>query len=275
MGTYFHGWRRKLGCVALAIAIPFAVSWIRSYVYHEGFSFSVSGRKHSITTWNGDLIWMAFKSTGSLGPSFWSHAIVPGPPLRDARPLDSSRWVMPHFAIVTPLTVLSASLLLSIGTFFHGRRRKVGGITFVLAVIVSAGWIRSFTASDEFTFSTSAARWHIVTSELGNLRWVSSQCGEWRPPSWDAFPIEEMDVPDEHASNGWFIRYNEPTNADNFEIIAPYWLAVGPLTLLSALLIVWPKKKTPKQTPSTVVNATEPDPECVQNMLLECPQVTR
>ncbi|MDB5348223.1 MAG: hypothetical protein JWP89_6600 [Schlesneria sp.] len=41
MYTFFHGWRRKLGCVALVTACVFAVAWVRSFFIWDVLTFPV------------------------------------------------------------------------------------------------------------------------------------------------------------------------------------------------------------------------------------------
>ena len=39
MREFFKGWRRKAGCIALAMAVFFTVSCVRSYFSHDGVAF--------------------------------------------------------------------------------------------------------------------------------------------------------------------------------------------------------------------------------------------
>ncbi|HEY4261983.1 MAG TPA: hypothetical protein VGM98_17570 [Schlesneria sp.] len=169
------------------------------------------------------------------------------------------------------------------GTYFHGWRRKVGCVVLMMAMMTSVAWGRSFLVADVFLFSTSVGRWHIVTSELGEFQWLSSQSLRWRKADWGRYPIPPTNFYPQldHENSESYVRYTElvsmgPTfKLQSFELTLAYWMIVGPLTLLSAILILWPKKKSPKQTLGVIVNAAEEDPESVQNLVLESPLVTR
>ena len=115
MRDFFHGWRRKVGCVTLVIAILLTVSWVRSYMRHEGFAFSAFGRKHTVNVWNGYIIWLSHNPFGRPGPYAWSDAISPDVELDFGTLPDSyrlTRRIMPHKNFVIPLTLLSPYLIL-------------------------------------------------------------------------------------------------------------------------------------------------------------------
>ena len=114
MQTFFHSWRRKAGCVTLVMAILLAVSWVRSYVHHEGVAFSVFGRKHTFHVWNGDIVWLSHNPFGNPGTYAWSDVISPDIALDFGTLPDSYgliRWIIPHKVLVIPLTLISAYLI--------------------------------------------------------------------------------------------------------------------------------------------------------------------
>ncbi|MDB5345772.1 MAG: hypothetical protein JWP89_4149 [Schlesneria sp.] len=42
MRNFFHGWRRKLGCVTLVMALALMVGWMRSRVVQDGLALNCS-----------------------------------------------------------------------------------------------------------------------------------------------------------------------------------------------------------------------------------------
>lgn len=126
MGGFFHGWRRKTGCVILFLACVFLGGWVRSWesadeieirfndhtliwfvscydwvgcgVHHEkGFVFHKSRR----TRWTS-----AYRSEGD-GDAFQGYDFY-----LEGR-VSSTYLVLPYSVFVIPLTLLAAFLLLS------------------------------------------------------------------------------------------------------------------------------------------------------------------
>jgi hypothetical protein len=142
MHTFFHGWRRKAGCVALLIACAMAGMWIRSRVRYEYFIVPLGSVSYGVTSMHGGLDFARMTELDS-SPAYTSiyksvelH-IAPEDPF-NGTPWDASfefdwRWdwagfhigegqypsrrdqdfMIPYWAIVLPLTLLSARLLLS------------------------------------------------------------------------------------------------------------------------------------------------------------------
>lgn len=79
MPKFFHGWRRKLGCLTLLLACVFAVGWVRSPFIQDAIHIPCD---------DGDY----FCEIGQQRISF----------IR-----------VPYWSIVIPMTLLSAYLLLS------------------------------------------------------------------------------------------------------------------------------------------------------------------
>ena len=120
MLTFFHGWRRKTGCVTLVLACAFAGGWIRSLVvadligFNSNYLISAGGLFGSIhvdeTTHNG-LFWEINPNLFGLhsDPYFfwsWSGFVL-------ALSQNKLVWTIPYWSIVIPLTALSAVLLLT------------------------------------------------------------------------------------------------------------------------------------------------------------------
>lgn len=152
MGGFFRGWRRKCGCVTLVLACAVMVGWVRSAVYYDGVDITPSSRRHVIRSMTGRISWFYAHSyetrvinRGIRFPSFkinpedeheidlgegskglivrdfrflrnsqlWDHYTelvqTPGAPVS----VDMKLVQVPHWALVLPLTAVSAYLLLS------------------------------------------------------------------------------------------------------------------------------------------------------------------
>src|SRR5258708_4117292 len=75
MHTFFHGWRRKAGCVALVMACVFTGIWIRSYRIVDTFSFHPdNGPRHYLTLSPYGAQWARKEGSGQVihGPTFMS-----------------------------------------------------------------------------------------------------------------------------------------------------------------------------------------------------------
>ena len=97
MKDFFHGWRRKAGCVTLVMALAVTGAWVRSNIVEDDLSFlypdlqsSEGGIEWTFLTWRREL----FK--GREGN--WLVRQV--------------YWRVPYGFVATPLTLLSAYLLL-------------------------------------------------------------------------------------------------------------------------------------------------------------------
>lgn len=140
---FFHGWRRKVGVVALVMACGLASEWIRSQSSGDTLLFHGRRQVHGIGSSRGELSWTTnWLTDGSNRPVFsritWSsYPILPRSagftPIEDQ--IDHWRlsgygfefykchWTgskqsavvctFPYWAITIPITVVSACLLVS------------------------------------------------------------------------------------------------------------------------------------------------------------------
>ncbi len=61
MGDFFHGWRRKLGVVALLMACLITTAWVRSLRVEDRLVFfSAKNALQSLHAWNGAVSWTSF-----------------------------------------------------------------------------------------------------------------------------------------------------------------------------------------------------------------------
>lgn len=118
MHTFFHGWRRKAGVVALAMAMFLWLAWMRSYTYSDFIGIS---RNHQLllllVSSRGEIWWETCQDSRDPPPSdpFWcgsyQHGLVP-----DLLPIEEENSEalpsVPYAYLTCPLTLLSAYLVL-------------------------------------------------------------------------------------------------------------------------------------------------------------------
>ncbi len=115
MREFFGGWRRKVGCVTLVMAVLFTASWVRSYFSHDGVAFPMFARKHTVHARKAEIRVLSHDPLGRAGAYAWSDAIAPDVELDFGTLPDSYRAThrtYAHWALVLPLTLLSAYLIL-------------------------------------------------------------------------------------------------------------------------------------------------------------------
>jgi hypothetical protein len=57
MRKFFHGWRRRAGCILLIMAITLAGVWVRGIVAPKTVEWPLGNQTLLLTTNNGRLIW--------------------------------------------------------------------------------------------------------------------------------------------------------------------------------------------------------------------------
>jgi hypothetical protein len=116
MGDFFHGWRRKVGCLLLAVAVALTSGWVRSLKVSEMAWCDFYGHSVMLAHGNGRLQWL--RSTADPLVSFdyrWKpHAD------RNRIFLDNPWWkwdqynlTVPYWSLVIPLILVSAWLILT------------------------------------------------------------------------------------------------------------------------------------------------------------------
>ena len=111
--------------------------------------------------------------------------------------------------------------------FFHGWRRKAGCGALVLALVFTAGWIRSLVIKNEEWSFTVAGHQHLVFFNGGVLDWRSCAIDHAPTKGWVMLGI------DRYATR----------------LLFPYIIIPVPLTLLSTYLILWKPRPKPKGEP--------------------------
>ena len=87
MREFFHGWRRKAGCVALVMACLLMVVWVRSLFVLDKFLFSQKQSVHAISSMDGNCSWLSVTPFSDVIPSGWSlqPRWVPSPLTENSR----------------------------------------------------------------------------------------------------------------------------------------------------------------------------------------------
>ena len=114
MREFFHGWRRKAGCVLLVMACGLATSWVRSWTIEDSIDFMLGHRQQRITSDKERLLWGAwdFTESGTYGWSSKPHPELSGGGFVIFNSQRPSFWTISHWTVVLPLTLLSAYLIL-------------------------------------------------------------------------------------------------------------------------------------------------------------------
>jgi hypothetical protein len=150
MGTFFKGWRPKIGVLTLAMACAFAVGWVRSHFSDDRISLKLAtGAFGARSNWKSLLVFRSQLVEGLSNLNTPNLTLHSDPTKNDhRRPLPETHWfnngleitwridgfgfhagraeyivekrtsawtyycVMPYWSIVLPLTMLSAWLLL-------------------------------------------------------------------------------------------------------------------------------------------------------------------
>ena len=144
MPPFFHGWRRKAGCVLLVMATVFMGGWIRSHVANDELFLGKCRGIHSFSLYSGrngiTLQSRTAAETKALNPAWHSWPLDPGDSTYLAQhsfhvewawhwcgfnageshdyEMPGWRmawWTIPYWSIVCPLAILSAYLILRPG----------------------------------------------------------------------------------------------------------------------------------------------------------------
>jgi hypothetical protein len=159
------------------------------------------------------------------------------------------------------------------GNVFHGWRRKVGCITLLMALILTAGWLRSFSLEEclcqvfvqqniELVSAAGSLGWRKVTLLYPNTfttmyrppqGYSARRHSRGRTPPIPVFPIVSTEHKWTRESTfeipGFtFVTARADWNDIRMSVwIVPYWSLVIPLTLVSAwLLVSKPRRRTKK-----------------------------
>lgn len=126
--------------------------------------------------------------------------------------------------------------------FFHGRRRKAGVATLMMALILMAGWIRSSKVEDSLLLRVTDSECELFNSWKGHLEWERIQKERTdlgRGFNWGSTSSPRSAFIYTRAINrcyGFGFEYSQRERSTVLTV--PYWSFVCPLTLLSAHLLL-------------------------------------
>ncbi|MDB5344383.1 MAG: hypothetical protein JWP89_2760 [Schlesneria sp.] len=119
MRDFFHGWRRKVGCVLLVVTCALAALWVRSLTVCDAIEFDFSDAQHTLFSCRGRGHWLRRDNCSGPSPRVWSEADLELAQARFAikslklnRLPDPVEFRVGYCAIVMPLTLISAILIL-------------------------------------------------------------------------------------------------------------------------------------------------------------------
>ena len=123
MREFFNGWRRKVGCVALVMALVLTGEWLRSRVVQDQITLGVNQRCHVVVSSRGYLRWFAIDDASSPFLSWRSGVFtdishgkfllaIPGRGTAVVNVYAGRDWTVPYAFVALPMALLSAYLIL-------------------------------------------------------------------------------------------------------------------------------------------------------------------
>lgn len=142
MFEFFRGWRRKIGCVTLMMALALTGVWLRSENVADEIRFTIGQRRHLIMSRHEKLSWWGWNAgdaTEFYAP-YMSRKLIPIPrenrlprgafngsafregpsdltwalfDIDDTGTFEVKMWMLPHWQIALMLASISAYLLFS------------------------------------------------------------------------------------------------------------------------------------------------------------------
>jgi hypothetical protein len=125
MKEFFHGWRRKVGCLSLLLACLIAGAWMLCEMRrHNGVSFPLFNRQHVVYAVDGQIVWMGMPHGDVWLLSSEDYEAMAEFIMRIDGSWDKileiqdlkkdtaiKMWAVPVWSVVLPLTFLSAYLI--------------------------------------------------------------------------------------------------------------------------------------------------------------------
>lgn len=107
MHEFFRGWRHKVGCVTLVMACVMAGLWVRSYLADDHIWVGTPYRRLAVLSQEGNFSW---ESNPPSSSSF--HFDYGVTSINTMFRFESLAYATPYWAIIVPLTLVSAYLIL-------------------------------------------------------------------------------------------------------------------------------------------------------------------
>ena len=119
MHEFFKGWRRKAGCIALVMACAVSGVWIRSFVICDRLWLNMPERSKLVYSVGGSIGCQARNYHHEWPIVSWDQLkfAEAGQVLRESDTTefwrsDGESWMITHWILLLPLTLLSAYLIL-------------------------------------------------------------------------------------------------------------------------------------------------------------------
>ena len=138
------------------------------------------------------------------------------------------------------------------GEFFRGWRRKMGCATLVMASIFTAGWIRCQTIAEIGSIVIGEKRLFVLSVNDKVIFGITQEGKNPHPGGWDAEPasgsrfarIFRPNV-DLRLFGAGLATYSHGEAFGRIDLSFPYAMIVIPLILISAILLLWPSRRSP------------------------------
>jgi len=120
MYAFFHGWRRKAGCVTLAMAMLLFCLWVRSHIICDRLGLLAHHRQHDLVSFNSRVYYWSFNHPGD--GDFWVFQSSMSEHREEVLEANRVFWedcdvtfkqfVLPYQTVLLPISLLSAYLIL-------------------------------------------------------------------------------------------------------------------------------------------------------------------
>jgi len=127
MGEFFKGWRRKTGCIMLAMAMAVMVLWVRSSVVSEWIDWDdvvlmscdegvYARTPRKLNLWPSTCRWIVTEESETaeecVAHPSWSRRFGGFRYSADSGPFRRDSALIPYWSLIAPLVLFSAYLLL-------------------------------------------------------------------------------------------------------------------------------------------------------------------
>lgn len=121
MHIFFHGWRRKVGCVTLVMSLAVMGLWMRSRIVCDLFGIPIGERQTVLWSLDGKAYWFGCNADGGdwfgLTSRQLNQKVLDGvnrqrAELAQQPAMEYKEWSVPYLPVAIGLTLLSAYLIL-------------------------------------------------------------------------------------------------------------------------------------------------------------------
>ena len=142
----------------------------------------------------------------------------------------------------------------SMGDFFKGWRRRSGCLFLVIAILFQSAWFRSRSVTDDFSVHVDGSAAMSVDFDLSSIvvmyMWKNAGSVDFvmgpRHVDWSTRPVQGSENGNETVIVPEIDRVEwiqPPARGRGFLVKIPYLTSVTFFTMLSATLILWPRRR--------------------------------